>query len=203
MCSSIHPSVRPTPFYCRHASFSWTPPSQPEKDVSTLETAGAGDTAAAYTAHDDDNAPALSTVAVGHHHHEDDDDEQQQPLLHETPPAGKLSSGPDGVPRGGVTVGLGEPGGKAEKGGVEDHWVGGSRSVASEDLFSHRVMEEGDCGPVAVAEKGGTPLQSSEVGPSPRACPPLPVTFCLYPVHDLPLSFSCWPNPHVLSAQML
>eukprot|EP00904_Undaria_pinnatifida_P009922 jgi/Undpi1/605/HiC_scaffold_10.g04069.m1 len=126
------------------------------EDVTTLVTEGAGDTPGAYTAHDDDT---LSTAAAGHHHRHDGDD-QQQPLLHETPPAGKSS--PDGVPRGGVTVGLGEPGGKTKKGGVEDYWAGGSGSVVSEDLFSHRVMEEGDCGPVAVAEKGGTPLRSSE-----------------------------------------
>lgn len=136
-------------------------------------TEGAGDTPGAYTAHDDDT---LSTASAGHHHRHDGDD-QQQPLLHETPPAGK--SGPDGVPRGGVTVGLGEPGGKTKKGGVEDYWAGGSGSVVSEDLFSHRVMEEGDCGPVAVAEKGGTPLRSSEVGLSVGACLPLPVTFDL------------------------
>ncbi|CAM9971891.1 unnamed protein product [Laminaria digitata] len=143
------------------------PGSVETEDVTTLVTEGAGgDNAEAYSTYGDSDASALSTAAAGHHDDENQQQQQQQPLLHERPPAGKLPSGPDGVPRGGVTVGLGETGGGKTKqaGGVEDYWVGGSGAVVSEDLFSHRVMEEGDCGPVVVGEKGETPLQSAEVG---------------------------------------
>lgn len=54
----------------------------------------------------------------------------------------------------------------ASRGGVGGYWEGAKGSTVPEDLFSHRIMEEGECGPVVpdttkVSRSGGCQLGSA------------------------------------------
>lgn len=92
---------------------------------------------------DDDAASVYSTFTSGDH------EAEGQPLLHQASPAEHLPSGAEAVAphtAGGAAAVFASRG--ASRGGVGDYWEGAQGNTVPEDLFSHKIMEEGECGPV-------------------------------------------------------
>lgn len=77
-----------------------------------------------------------------------DEHHDEHKPLHEaqSAPALQVPSGNDGAPQGGEA--------DSRRGRTGDYWVGASGSAVPEDMFSHRILEEEECGSVNTADEG-------------------------------------------------